>query len=147
MPMAYKKESREMSEGKGGFSLLDDAKARRVIEQRIKEGWTIILGDPKVIEFIENSAYPPGTKENELFQMFLAPWLPNLGFFLAKKTEKLANLLGNCPDLDSTICLEILGMVGEKTIMVHQIGAKEGQMENAIEQVIRKVMKPSGFVG
>jgi len=122
------------------IDLLRDSDLRRLIKQKLKTGWVVILGDPELVQFIEDGAYPPGTKENELFQLLAGPSLLGFCCFLAKKTERLSQVLGNPPDMDTTICLEIMGQV-EEGLLVDQVMAKEGQLDSAIDKLIAKILK------
>ncbi len=124
-----------------GLSLLDNAEVRALIQQRLKAGYVIILGDPKLIEVIEINAYPPRTSENKLFELLLSPTVPGFGIFLAKKTKKLAELLGNPPDLDKTIGLEIVARLGDTGFLVNQVMAKEGRLDSAIQQIIERIIE------
>lgn len=124
----------------GGVALLNIAELKNLIKRRLKAGYVVLLGAPELVQVIEANAYPPGTSENKLFELLLSPSLPYLGVFLVKKTDKLANLLGNPPDLDKTICLEIMGRVGEKEVLAIQTGAKEGRLDTAINQLIERLV-------
>jgi len=130
--MSNKKES--------GIALLTIEELKSLIQQRLKFGWVVILGDPQLVQVIEATAYPPGTNESKLFELLMGPTLPGFGVFLAKKTDKLANLLGSPPDLDKTICLEFMGGVGDKVLLVNQTLAKEGCLNNAINQLIQRLV-------
>ena len=124
---------------KSGLDLLTITELKSLIRRRLKTGWIILLGNAHLINIIETTVYPPRTEENKLFEAVMSPALPTFHIFLAKKTDKLANFLGNPPDLDKTICLEIMERVDEDKLVAIQTWAKKMPPNEAINLLIKRL--------
>lgn len=75
---------------------LDTEEVKKLIKQRLLNGWMIVEGDGEMISYLEEKIYTPGTDRNELFQCLMMS-LKNVGkiyfLYLSKKDSDLRKFL------------------------------------------------------
>ena len=105
-----------------GISIAFSEEVREVLKKELMDGYVMLAGEIKAIEYIEYNLYPPKSELSKLFKVFFCPSLPYNGFFLCKKTKELEEFL-KIPDFDKTLFLIFHSKVeedGEKSSYLTQ---------------------------
>lgn len=119
----------------------------KIVEEKLKNGWVIVQGDPECIMQLEYNIYPPGTKENANFELVVIGGLPVITIFFAKKTEKLREFLMRCglseEEFNKLLVLtfyKITQNSKETICLTHALGATNS-IDEAISKIVNKVKK------
>lgn len=113
-----------------------------MLKERLKRNWMIILGPPNLVCYIEDTVYTPGTEKNGDFEAILSPGSRCGAFFLVRKNCDLKSFLGNPPDFDDMLVLEVLGAEGRKLLTSVSLRRPMGDRGVCIERIVERLMTP-----
>jgi len=108
-----------------GFMLPDELKA--MLKQKLKDGWIMFTGETDALYNIETHVYPPKTKLNKFYEIYMHPMAPYGGFALGKITKQLKEHMKFVPDLEKTLIL----------IFHKKVSEKDGKVSFLTEQIYR----------
>jgi len=124
------------------LEFLNEVETVKKLITKLQSDYIMIVGEGRLVQWIEDTVYPPGTSKNADFELISHPTFPHFGVFLAKKNADLKALL-QIKDFENLLALEIADSFDNNLITQAIFIKPEQTKDKAISQLINNIMIPT----